>query len=68
MKQRFYIRNYGDDRWYVFMGNEAMAEIGGGLKVADVGYKEAAETVVRQYTQQFNDMVASEDLTITESL
>ena len=68
MKQRFYIRNYGDERWYIFMGNEAMETCGGGLLVGNVGYKEAAEVFVKQYTQSFNDMVDVEDLQITESL
>ena len=68
MKQRFYYRNYEPGRYHVFMGNEAMQEIGSGLLVQEVGYEEAAKSTVREYTRLFNDMVASEDLTIEEVL
>lgn len=68
MKQRFYYRNYEPGRWHVFMGNEAMADIGGGVLVQEVGYEEAAQGVVRDYTRLFNDMVTAEESTITESI
>lgn len=68
MKQRFYYRNYEPGRWHVFMGNEAMAELGGGLLVQEVGHEEAAQGQVREYTRVFNDMVAAEEFQITESL
>jgi hypothetical protein len=68
MKQRFYYKNYETGRWFVFMGNEVMEQIGSGLLVQEVGYEEAAKRTVHEYTRLFNDMVASEDCQITEAL
>lgn len=68
MKQRFYYITNDPNRWHVYMGSEAMQLIGGGLHIVECGYEEIAQAIVRQYTQQFNDMVDAEDSQITESV
>ncbi len=57
-EQRFYYRYYdGDSRWYVFMGDKNMEEQGKGLLVANVGYEGAAQSAIKEYTRQFNEMI-----------
>ena len=69
MKQRFYYEyNEAWDRAFVYMGNTAMEAVGSGLLVQVVPTEEAAQKAVHDYTRLFEDMVASEDLTIEEVL
>jgi hypothetical protein len=68
MNQRFYVRNYDhDDRWYVFMGNEAMEAQGSGVLVREVGYRFVAEDTAKEYTRLFNRMLEDERNTENDS-